>query len=131
MFDRFAPEARAAVVEAQHAALALHHNYIGTEHLLLRVLADADTAAGRTLAAPGVTAGTVRSHVVDIVGYGPRPRYGRGRRAGGIEIDLAAVQDARRGALPGWERSNGAAAGSRFSRVLSARCNSVATRRAK
>lgn len=38
---RFAPEARAAVVSAQEEARALGHDHVGTEHLLLGILARA------------------------------------------------------------------------------------------
>lgn len=38
-FTRFTPEARAAVVTAQEEARALGHDHVGTEHLVLGVLA--------------------------------------------------------------------------------------------
>ena len=38
-FTRFTPPARRVVVEAQRNARELGHNYIGTEHLLLGLLA--------------------------------------------------------------------------------------------
>ena len=40
MFERFTDDARQAVVLAQEEAVALHHGWIGTEHLLLGVLRD-------------------------------------------------------------------------------------------
>ena len=38
MFERFTNQARGVVIGAQHEARDLHHNYIGTEHLLLALL---------------------------------------------------------------------------------------------
>jgi len=55
MFERFTPGARAAVVVAQDSARFLGHRYIGTEHLLLGLLAAPDDTAGRVLAGLGVT----------------------------------------------------------------------------
>src|SRR3954447_22036488 len=38
-FERFTDRARASIVKAQEEARLLNHNYIGTEHLLLGLLA--------------------------------------------------------------------------------------------
>ena len=38
MFERFTEEARQVVVSSQDEARQLHHNFIGTEHLLLGLL---------------------------------------------------------------------------------------------
>jgi len=68
MFERFSDEGRAAVVAAEAEAAALHHGYIGTEHLLLGVLS---TGAGaRLMAEFGIEANPVREDVVRIVGRG-------------------------------------------------------------
>jgi ATP-dependent Clp protease ATP-binding subunit ClpA len=45
MFERFTAEARTAVVGAQEQARDLGHGFIGTEHLLLSLMANADTVA--------------------------------------------------------------------------------------
>ena len=69
MFERFTKDARQAVVLAQQEALALHHGWIGTEHVLLGVLrADGDGA--RLLAGFGVDADGVRDDVVRMIGRG-------------------------------------------------------------
>lgn len=53
MFERFTPGAREVVIVAQDAARSLGHRHIGTEHLLLGLLRDADGVAGRALAGAG------------------------------------------------------------------------------
>ena len=50
MFERFTTEARTAVVRAQTEARSLGHGWIGTEHLLLALLADGDGRAARVRA---------------------------------------------------------------------------------
>jgi ATP-dependent Clp protease ATP-binding subunit ClpA len=55
MFERFTLGARATVVVAQDSARFLGHRYIGTEHVLLGLLAASDDIAGRVLAGLGVT----------------------------------------------------------------------------
>ncbi len=55
MFERFTPEARAAVQSTTAYAIGLGHNYIGTEHLLLALLGAEDAAGGGPLTERGVT----------------------------------------------------------------------------
>ena len=55
MFERFTERARQVVVLAQDEARALGHDYIGTEHLLLGLLREADGLGARTLNSLGVT----------------------------------------------------------------------------
>jgi hypothetical protein len=71
MFERFTDPARAAVVGAQSEARALGHHWIGTEHLLLAVLARADSPVAQALGDLGVTEGAVRARVLAEVGAGP------------------------------------------------------------
>ncbi len=54
MFERFSPQAREAVTSAQAEARRLHHNHIGTEHLLLGLMDQAHTLSGRLLAEHGL-----------------------------------------------------------------------------
>ena len=70
MFERFTDRARRIVVLAQEEARLLHHNYIGTEHLLLGVLDEAEGVGARVLRSFGITAEAVRDDVEDIIGLG-------------------------------------------------------------
>jgi ATP-dependent Clp protease ATP-binding subunit ClpA len=71
MFERFTNDARTVVVTAQQEARALGHRVIGTEHLLLGLLALDGGTVARALAGDGVDAGFVRGEIVRRVG--PRP----------------------------------------------------------
>jgi ATP-dependent Clp protease ATP-binding subunit ClpA len=71
MFERFTADARAVVVAAQEEARLLGHDHIGTEHILLSLLADPGRPAARALAGYGVDAAFVRDDIVRRVG--PRP----------------------------------------------------------
>ena len=77
MFERFTERARQAVVLAQSEARELRHDYIGTEHLLLGLLAVDDGAAARALASVAVTRDDVRAQVQRIVGAGDAPVAGQ------------------------------------------------------
>src|SRR5690349_15586072 len=68
MFERFTDSARQVVVEAQNEARALHHGWIGTEHLLLGLLADQTSPTAGVLRQHGLTRETVRSAVQAYVG---------------------------------------------------------------
>jgi ATP-dependent Clp protease ATP-binding subunit ClpC len=70
MFERFTDRARHSVVAAQDEARSLGHNYIGTEHLLLGLLAEPDGIAGRVLAQLGIAAEGTRADVEQVVGRG-------------------------------------------------------------
>ncbi len=63
MFERFTAPARAAVVSAQEQARDLGHPYIGTEHLLIALLADDQGRVARLLRDRGVDAAFVRADV--------------------------------------------------------------------
>ncbi len=67
---RFGDEAREVVMLAQQEARALRHNYVGTEHILLGLLAAPDSVAARTLTTFGVSPQGVRARVLQIVGQG-------------------------------------------------------------
>jgi ATP-dependent Clp protease ATP-binding subunit ClpA len=72
MFERFTHAARDAVVRAKAEAQELHQAPVGTEHLLLALLADGTgpTATAPALTSKGVDAQYVRSEIVRRVGNG-------------------------------------------------------------
>jgi ATP-dependent Clp protease ATP-binding subunit ClpA len=68
MFERFTQEARRVVVEAQEEAIRLGHGHIGTEHLLLALLAQRDSASAAVLTRHGLTHDSVAEAVAAYVG---------------------------------------------------------------
>jgi ATP-dependent Clp protease ATP-binding subunit ClpC len=70
MFERFTDRARRVVVEAQHEARALGHDYIGTEHLLLGLIGEGGGVGAKALESLGIGAEGLRERVVTIVGTG-------------------------------------------------------------
>jgi ATP-dependent Clp protease ATP-binding subunit ClpA len=73
MFERFTDQARDVVVRAQEQARLLKHNYVGTEHLLLGMLAEQHGLAARALAALDVRLDAVREQIIQIIGPGMHP----------------------------------------------------------
>jgi len=72
MFERFTDQARRAVVLAQEEARMLHHDHIGTEHILLGLI-EGDGVAAQALRRLGVTGQAARQQVEETVGRGQRP----------------------------------------------------------
>ena len=70
MFERFTNRARHVVVLAQEEARRLHHNYIGTEHVLLGLLGEPEGLASRALEGFGMSLEGTREEVEAIVGVG-------------------------------------------------------------
>ena len=70
MFERFTGRARRVVVLSQEEARLLNHNYIGTEHILLGLLAESESIAGQVLASFGFTLEGVRAEVESKIGRG-------------------------------------------------------------
>jgi ATP-dependent Clp protease ATP-binding subunit ClpC len=76
MFERFTSPSRRVVVLAQEEARELNHGWIGTEHLLMGLLAEGQGAAARVLASADVTLEAVRREVEALIGRGERPASG-------------------------------------------------------
>ncbi len=70
MFGRFTERAQKAILLAQEEAKRLKHNYVGTEHILLGLLAEAEGIAAKVLNQAGVNLDKARNEVVRIVGEG-------------------------------------------------------------
>jgi len=75
-FDRFTGRARDALSLAADEAAAMEHGYIGTEHLLLGLLAEPGGIANRLLAEAGMTLESGRAAVELVVGRSTRPHIG-------------------------------------------------------
>lgn len=69
-FERFAGGARAVVGLARQEARAFGHPWVGTEHLLLGILAHGEGTGAVALDRLGVTAEAVRRRVLEVVGPG-------------------------------------------------------------
>ncbi|HET6662794.1 MAG TPA: Clp protease N-terminal domain-containing protein [Acidimicrobiales bacterium] len=76
MFERFSDRARRVIVLSQEEARLLNHNYIGTEHILLGLIAETEGVAARALVSLGVKLDTVRHEVEEIIGQGGSPPSG-------------------------------------------------------
>jgi hypothetical protein len=101
-FDRVAPTFYAAMERAEAEVRRFDHRGIGTEHMLLGMLGDPGSAAGRLLVEAGLDLEGMRSRLEEEVGRGetPTPEKMRltvqGRRAMEIAFDRAG----RRGKRP-------------------------------
>ena len=88
MFERFTEEARQVVVSSQDEARQLHHNFIGTEHLLLGLL-DQDSPTAAVLTRHGLT----RESTVAAVRAFTSACDLDAAALGTVGIDLDAVRD--------------------------------------
>lgn len=111
MFERFSAEAREVVRRSQEEARGLRHRFIGTEHLLLAMLAGSSGPGARALREQGVEAADIRRRVIAIVGS-PSTEDLDSAALATLGIDLDEVRrateasfgpgalDARAGAIP-------------------------------
>jgi ATP-dependent Clp protease ATP-binding subunit ClpC len=76
MFERFTDRARRVMVLAQEEARMLNHNYIGTEHILLGLLGEAEGVAAKALESLGISLAAVRQQVEEIIGQGQQAPSG-------------------------------------------------------
>ena len=88
MFERFTPAARQVIVRAQEEARTLGHPWLGTEHLLLGVLAQPQTPRVSVMTDLGVTLGTGRAALSLLIGRaGLGERDADALRTLGIDLD--------------------------------------------
>jgi ATP-dependent Clp protease ATP-binding subunit ClpA len=88
VFERFTADARQVVARAHEEALAFQHPSIGTEHLLLGVLAAGGAPATAVLVEHGITFDTARATLDRLVGPGGFcERDASALRTVGIDLD--------------------------------------------
>jgi ATP-dependent Clp protease ATP-binding subunit ClpA len=112
MLERFTEPARRAVNESQLEMRALHHGYVGTEHLLLALLRQPAEPAAALLVRHGLDLGTARAAVQRLLGESGATIDGAALETIGIDLDAvtARVEAAfGTGALSGAGAGEGAA----------------------
>jgi ATP-dependent Clp protease ATP-binding subunit ClpA len=96
-FDKFTERARKVLSLAQEEARRLNHNYIGTEHLLLGLVAEGEGVAAVVLRNNTVGLDGVRASVMHIIGRGDRVVLGDiGLTPRAKKVIELAVDEARR-----------------------------------
>ena len=76
MFERFTDRSRRVLVLAQEEARLLAHSFIGTEHLLLGLIAEGEGVAAQALENLGVSLAAVRAEVAETIGMAGTPPSG-------------------------------------------------------
>ena len=76
MFERFTDRARRVMVLAQEEARILHHDHIGTEHVLLGLIREGEGVAAKALESLGISLEAVRQQVGGITGQGQQAPSG-------------------------------------------------------
>jgi ATP-dependent Clp protease ATP-binding subunit ClpC len=72
----FTPRAKKVLELSLREALALNHNYIGTEHVLLGLLREGEGVGARILLDLGVDAGRIRGELLRLLGRPTEPLGG-------------------------------------------------------
>src|ERR1019366_8492615 len=70
MSNRFTERAQRVILIAQEEAKRLNHDYVGTEHILLGLIALGEGVAAQVLANLGVRLDIVREEVISLLGEG-------------------------------------------------------------
>ncbi|MDR3589444.1 MAG: ATP-dependent Clp protease ATP-binding subunit [Negativicutes bacterium] len=84
----YTPRAKKVIELSMEEAQSLGHNYIGTEHLLLGLIAEGEGVAAQVLASMGADIGVVRQRVIELLGGymmsgpAPQPKPGQSPAAG-------------------------------------------------
>ncbi|MDI6736413.1 MAG: ATP-dependent Clp protease ATP-binding subunit [bacterium] len=89
----FTPHSKKVLELAVEEAKALHHNYIGTEHLLLGLIREGESVGARVLTALGVNLNQVRDGVIKLLS-GAIPSGAVGAGAAGQKKTTTPVLDA-------------------------------------
>lgn len=76
MSGRFTERAQRVMVLSQEEARRLGHSVVGTEHILLGLIAEGEDVAARALLSLGISIDQVRAEVERIIGRGEKPTEG-------------------------------------------------------
>ena len=96
-FDTFTEQTRRIFIFAKEEAQRFQHTYIGTEHLLLGLVREEDSIAGKVLHRLGVELNQVRNAVEFIIGRGDRIVQGEiGLTPRAKKVIELAIDEARR-----------------------------------
>lgn len=88
MFERFTHSARRVVVRGQEEAHSFGHSWVGTEHLLLGVVAQPEACGVNALTELGINLHTARAALSQVVGTGGLgPSEAEALRTLGIDLD--------------------------------------------
>lgn len=68
----FTPKAKKVIEYAMQEARDLQHNYVGTEHILLGILREAEGVAAAVLLSLGINLNNVHASVFDLLGGKPK-----------------------------------------------------------
>jgi Clp amino terminal domain, pathogenicity island component len=96
VFERFTQPAYRVVELANQEADRLRHGYLGPEHVLVGIVRQADSPAGRVLRARGLDLEAVRGELDRLVERGilPGPERNHAALLGSLGVDLEAVRRA-------------------------------------
>ncbi|TDU04976.1 ClpA/ClpB-like protein [Streptomyces sp. 846.5] len=92
MLERFTEPARRVVNESQLEMRALHHGYVGTEHLLLALLRQPAEPAAALLVRHGLDLDTARAAVQRLLGESGATIDGAALEAIGIDLDAVTAR---------------------------------------
>ena len=70
MFSRFTEKAIQAIMLAQEEAKRFHHSYVGTEHILLGIIGEADNVVVKSLYEMGYTSDQITNATEERLEYG-------------------------------------------------------------
>ncbi|APC46785.1 ATP-dependent protease ATP-binding subunit ClpC [Virgibacillus halodenitrificans] len=73
MFGRFTERAQKVLALSQEEAVRLHHNNIGTEHILLGLVREGDGIAAKALQSLGLEVSQIQEEVEKLIGVGKQP----------------------------------------------------------
>lgn len=73
MYGRLTEKAEKAIAYSQESAIAMGHNYVGTEHLLLGLIKEGSGVAARVLQSQGVTEDKVLKEIEELIGRSEEP----------------------------------------------------------